>query len=282
MGLPDQDEEGGLEGVIGVVGVVQDTAADALDHAAVPLDEGGEGGFVAVAGEASQQLAVGHVVVGPQARQLAEGSQDPALLCRSHGLGPQERSRIFSIVRGSRKRNPLSRKNSGAAAPAPELHTWVRTDSTSLRFFRHYIVEVLMRRTDRTSFTSLTVWSPFSALLTAVAQLQRVRVTSVGNRQRPHHGGSHERRIHGTSTCHYSPPRRPLGQGHLPGTGPHRGLVAQMVAPLSRTGQRGTVRPDARTARRPAHPARRGADHPRYPPPAPGPCRAGHPLPPDR
>src|SRR5579871_1184305 len=30
------------------------------------------------------------------------------------------------------------------------------------------------------------------------------RVPSVGNRQRPHHGGTHARRIYRTPTCHYA------------------------------------------------------------------------------
>ena len=70
--------------------------------------------------------------------------------------------------------------------------TNLRTASTSLMIFRHYIVEVLMRRTASTSLRSLTVSLPFRALPTAVAQLLSARVNSVGNRWRPHHGGFHE------------------------------------------------------------------------------------------
>ena len=44
--LADEDQEGGLEGVLGVVGVVEDRAADAQHHRPVPLDQGREGGFV--------------------------------------------------------------------------------------------------------------------------------------------------------------------------------------------------------------------------------------------
>ena len=40
-----------------------------------------------------------------------------------------------------------------------------------------------------------------------------MRKSSAGNRQRPHHGGTHERRIRGTPTRHHSPPRRPTRQG---------------------------------------------------------------------
>src|SRR5262245_2075458 len=48
------------------------------------------------------------------------------------------------------------------------------------------------------------------------------RVTSVGNRPRPHHGGTHARRIHGTPTCQRAPPRRPTSPVYLPGPGPPR------------------------------------------------------------
>ena len=76
----------------------------------------------------------------------------------------------------------------------------------------------------------------------------------MGNRQRPHHGGTHARRIHGTSTCHHAPPQRPTCRVHLSGPGPLPVLVPQVVAPLPRVGRRGPVRPDPRhPPRRPTH-----------------------------
>src|SRR3954462_1163068 len=67
------------------------------------------------------------------------------------------------------------------------------------------------------------------------------RVTSVGNRQRPHHGGTHEGRIHRTSTCHHSPTQRSLHHSYLLGSGPLRVLVPQVVAPLLRVRCRGAL-----------------------------------------
>jgi hypothetical protein len=148
--------------------------------------------------------------------------------------------------------------------------------------FRHYIVELFMRRTASTSLRSLTVLPSFRALLAASTPLPSARVTSVGNRWRPHYGGSHERRIHGTPTFHYAPPRRPHRPVHLPGAGPHRGLVSQVVASLSRMWCRWPVRSDSGTQRRPTHPARVGEGYPLRPPSAPGSCCAGHTLQPDR
>ena len=57
--LADEDEEGGLEGVLGVVVAVEDPAADAPDHRAVPLHQGGERRFLAAAEVALQQLPIG-------------------------------------------------------------------------------------------------------------------------------------------------------------------------------------------------------------------------------
>ena len=38
--LTDQDQEGGLEGILGIVRVAQDAVTDAHDHRRVALDEG--------------------------------------------------------------------------------------------------------------------------------------------------------------------------------------------------------------------------------------------------
>ncbi|MGZ3469337.1 MAG: hypothetical protein ACXWO1_05880, partial [Isosphaeraceae bacterium] len=51
----------------------------------------------------------------------------------------------------------------GLLAVAVHRCSYVRADSTSLTIFRHYIVEVFMRRTDSTSLRSLTVSPPFRA-----------------------------------------------------------------------------------------------------------------------
>ena len=103
------------------------------------------------------------------------------------------------------------------------------------------------------------------------------------NRQRSHHGGHHGRRIHGASTRHQSAPCRPACPVHLLGLGPCQGLVSQVVAPLSRSWTRRSLRPDpSQPPRRSAHFARTGEDNPVHPAPAPGPCHAGQPLPPYR
>src|SRR5262245_61214379 len=100
-------------------------------------------------------------------------------------------------------------------------------------------------------------WACFPRALDLLPLFCPTRVTSVGNRQRPHHGGTHARRIRGTPTCHHATPQRPVCPVHLPGSGPLRILVPQVVAPLPRVGRRRFVRPD------PRHPPRRPAHRPR-------------------
>src|SRR4029450_8983313 len=110
--------------------------------------------------------------------------------------------------------------------------------------FRQHIVEVRGLPTATTSLCLLAgvppPWAPPSAPATPPPD----RVTSVGNRLRPHHGGTHERRIRRASARHYSPHRRPPRQADLLGPGPHRGVVPQMVAALPRGRCRLPVRPD--------------------------------------
>src|SRR5262249_7874232 len=56
--LPDEDEEGGLEGVLGGVPVAQDAAADAQHHRAVAAHQRRERGRLAPRHETNEQLAV--------------------------------------------------------------------------------------------------------------------------------------------------------------------------------------------------------------------------------
>src|SRR5581483_8960331 len=60
-GVPDQREEGGLEGVLGVGAAAEDPAARTEDHRPVPPDDRLEGEGVAVGGEPAEEFAVGQV-----------------------------------------------------------------------------------------------------------------------------------------------------------------------------------------------------------------------------
>ena len=96
-GPADEDEERGLEGVLGVVLVAQDRAADAEDHRPVPLDQGREGRPgrlvpvpvpVRTAGEPAQQLAVGQPARRARVEERPDvleysSARDASIPCRS-------------------------------------------------------------------------------------------------------------------------------------------------------------------------------------------------------
>jgi hypothetical protein len=86
-GLPAEDQERRLGGVLRVLVVVEDAGAQAVDEGGVAADEGGEGVAVALGDETTQQLRVGQVALGglggdPQERAKRSGlpSDHPRLL----------------------------------------------------------------------------------------------------------------------------------------------------------------------------------------------------------
>ena len=75
--LPGQDQEGRLEGVLGLVRIAQDAAADAQHHRPVPLHQLGEcllGRLVPTREESLEQLLVAE---RPGHAELIEGPQVP-------------------------------------------------------------------------------------------------------------------------------------------------------------------------------------------------------------
>jgi hypothetical protein len=63
MGLAGQDEEDGLEYVLGMMPVAHELVADAQDHGPVPSHQSGEGDFtggIAAGGKPLEELSVGH------------------------------------------------------------------------------------------------------------------------------------------------------------------------------------------------------------------------------
>jgi hypothetical protein len=73
--LAEQDQEDGLESVLGVVGVAEQPVADVPDQGTVPADEKLEGGFVALDREAFQELAIrqGRLTAGPLTKIVQNG-----------------------------------------------------------------------------------------------------------------------------------------------------------------------------------------------------------------
>ena len=78
-GTLGEDEEGGLESILGVVRVGQDLAADTPDHRPVPphqLREGGLGGFARPHRKPLQELTIGQVAQDPSPEEMPDPPQD--------------------------------------------------------------------------------------------------------------------------------------------------------------------------------------------------------------
>jgi hypothetical protein len=87
MRLPEQDEEGDLEGVIGVFRIGQHLPADSKHHRTVPLDQGGEsqlGRLTVTRRKSLQDLSVSQIPNAPQVEKGAHVSVNGAVLCRRH------------------------------------------------------------------------------------------------------------------------------------------------------------------------------------------------------
>src|SRR5262249_20750284 len=85
--LADEDEEGCLKRILGIVRVPQDTPAHPEYHRAVPLDQDLKGGFLTPGQEGLQELAVrqsGRVV---QESEPAKMLEDAVRLAGSHRRG---------------------------------------------------------------------------------------------------------------------------------------------------------------------------------------------------
>src|SRR5262249_26402769 len=81
--LAGEDQEAGLEGVLGVLLVAEHPPADAQDHGAVAAHQGLEGRLVAAAQEPLQELAIRQAAQrGPA--QVAENAVHRDSLCRGH------------------------------------------------------------------------------------------------------------------------------------------------------------------------------------------------------
>ncbi len=88
----NEDEKSGLKGVVGVVGVLEDAAADAQDHRAVPTHQLGEGGVVAAQQEKVEEIPVGEAGGAALGRRGADSLNDPVQSHRRHAVGPRASS----------------------------------------------------------------------------------------------------------------------------------------------------------------------------------------------
>ena len=119
-GLADEDEEGGLEGVGGGVGVVEGAAADAPDHRAVPLNQGGErrlGRAIAAGREPLQQLAVGETAGRPEAEERLDVAGHGGGFVPGHGTCSRGGVLPCTMHRGSDLSKNPARIREGSASP---------------------------------------------------------------------------------------------------------------------------------------------------------------------
>ena len=72
----DQDEEGGLEGILDVVLVAEEPAADAQDHRSVPGHERSQGRLVAAGDEPLEERGLAQAGNGPAAEDPVQLAQD--------------------------------------------------------------------------------------------------------------------------------------------------------------------------------------------------------------
>ncbi len=77
-GAADQDQEGGLEGVLDVSLVAKHAATDAQDHRPVPRDQSGERRLVAAGYVALQQRALAQSRHGSAVEQAVQLVEDRA------------------------------------------------------------------------------------------------------------------------------------------------------------------------------------------------------------
>src|SRR5262249_21148337 len=152
---------------------------------------------------------------------------------RQNSLLDRTKGELFGVSRNWQSARSAIQEHARKIFLASSLPL-VRPVNASLMVFRQRIAAFSAPQTASASLGSVAVARPPRGAWGTSPCSARARVTSVGNRRRPHHGGTHARRIHGTPTCHHSPTRRPPCQVHLPGPGSLPVLVPQVVAPLPR------------------------------------------------
>jgi hypothetical protein len=85
-GLPAENEERDLGGVLGVLSVVENPGAQPVDERRVPGDEGGEGGAVVRRHEPPEQLGVGQLAAGGFGRDPQQRAERVGLPSDHPGL----------------------------------------------------------------------------------------------------------------------------------------------------------------------------------------------------
>ena len=88
LGLTDEDQEGRLKGILGVMPIAQQPMADRQDHWPMAVEQDGKGRLFPVAAEPFQELAVAQVRRRLHFSQPAQVKQDGGQGSMGHGQLP--------------------------------------------------------------------------------------------------------------------------------------------------------------------------------------------------
>ena len=94
-GLAGEEQEGGLEGVLGVVRVAEHLTADAQDQGPMPLQERDKGRLVPLRDELLQQAAVALLVRSRRTGQVAEIAKNARQRLTCHEPSPRRPSFLY-------------------------------------------------------------------------------------------------------------------------------------------------------------------------------------------
>ena len=82
--LPRQEQESSLERILGILPVLQDPPADAVDHRSVAAHQGLESRLVAPAEQAFDKLSIGLIAKRFSRHLACDAAQERAQICRGY------------------------------------------------------------------------------------------------------------------------------------------------------------------------------------------------------
>jgi hypothetical protein len=105
--LANEDQEGHLKGILCIVGIREQPAANAEDHRPMPADQNLEGRFIALVNVALQEIGVRHArgfLIGQHAAKMSNYLAE--LLCRHFSCSISVVNWFYSILAEARRIDP--------------------------------------------------------------------------------------------------------------------------------------------------------------------------------
>ena len=100
-GVLGEGEEGGLEGVLGILIVAQDMPADVPDERPMALEQNGERRLLARRAESRKELSIGQFSAQPGGCELTQPAQHGDEFWLGHQVHPREASYRYRVENGS-------------------------------------------------------------------------------------------------------------------------------------------------------------------------------------